>query len=700
MLLLKNAILFLPVALAALFVVFLPIQSTLWFKPALLAGILVVGLFQRELYLEEGLLRKRRRLELAFVAVLFLLSLSDFSSTFQFWPFIPAFLFFVWVGFTIPELTFLTIAFAGFSKLWFNVHPGSQQYLMLVLGIFCAVLFRQIEGNKKKKLQKRLEVFENFEKRLSTGSINLDDVTQLQAKKESKIGELIQQQEKRFDQFVSLISSIFDAHSVMIYAYDPLREEFHLQAFQSRATDIEVEQTQKLEGIFKAVEAQGRSILFQSKSEINHLPYYKITPRLISVLATPIFHQNLLVGLIVVDTDRKPFTKGHAEVLERMAVSIAEFMQDAETIYSYFKLKEELSSFYAASSMLNQAFHLQNVFDVYLKTSHEIVPYDLAFLVMLDANAQSNRIVAQYGDFENWIGENFSLSPSKGLMSWVIDNKKALFYDGYRQRYEHSPLFHKRMKLPNIFQSVCIYPLLVKEETIGAVVFLSQKDKCFSASARKILEVLSMQASIAIKNAKMVRDLEQLATTDGLTGLINHRTFQKQLIHEIERAKRTSTELSLMFVDLDHFKKINDNYGHPVGDFVLKEIAAFLNQSVRNVDYVARYGGEEFAIILPDTSSDEALMMANRMGAEIRKKELVDEQGIALKVTFSIGIATYPEHAVLKEHLIDFSDTALYHSKRTGRNRATKFTKSLKTVDFAEKEHILIQKAEKLLQEQ
>lgn len=123
-----------------------------------------------------------------------------------------------------------------------------------------------------------------------------------------------------------------------------------------------------------------------------------------------------------------------------------------------------------------------------------------------------------------------------------------------------------------------------------------------SSSVRNILEVLSLQASTSIKNAMMVRDLEQLATTDGLTGLINHRTFQKQLIHEIERAKRTKTELSLMLVDLDHFKKINDNYGHPIGDFVLKEVATFLKNTVRNIDHVARYGGEEFAIILPDTS--------------------------------------------------------------------------------------------------
>ena len=699
MLLLKNILLFLPSALASIIVISFPLQQNLWIRPVLLMGVLTWGLFQREIYLEEGKLRKRKRLELAFCTILFLLSLNEMSSTFQFWPFLPAFLFFVWLGFSLIELSFLTICLALFSKYWLGASPVLQQYLMLIVGVLCAVLFRRLERNKKLQLQKRLEAFETFEKRLSSGSIGIEEVTQLQAKKNSKVGELIKKQEKRFDQFIQLITSVFDPHSVMIYGFDPLREEFHLQAFQSKSTDVEVERTQKLEGIFKAVEAQQKTIIFQSKNEITHLSYYKDTPKLISVIATPIYHQSLLVGLIVLDSERKSFVKGHAMVLEKIAVSIAEFMQDAETIFSYFRLKEELSSFYAASSMLNQAFLLHNVYDVFLKTSREIAPFDLSFLVMWDAETKVNRIVAQSGDFDDWVGETFALSPSKGLVSWVIENKKSLFYDGYRARYEHSPLFHKKMKLPNVYQSVCIFPLESKDQMIGAVVFLCMKDKCFTSSTRKILEVLSMQASIAIKNAKMVRDLEQLATTDGLTGLINHRTFQKQLIHELERAKRTGTEVSLMLVDLDHFKKINDNYGHPIGDFVLKQIATFLKNSVRNVDHVARYGGEEFAIILPDTSSEDALMLGQRMGAEIRKKEMED-QGISLSVTFSIGIATYPEHAMVKEQLIDFADTALYTSKRTGRNKATLFTKSLKTVDFAEKEHILIQKAENLLQEQ
>lgn len=697
MVLLKKILLLYPIALASCAIALIPLYRELWIKPMLLAGVLIWGLFQREIYLEEGILRKRKRLEMAICVLLLLFTFNQLGTTFQFWPYIPVFLFFVWLGFSIVELFFLVATFVV-ASLWFGFSHGFQQYMVLVVGVLCAYLFRSIEKNKKLQLQKKLETFETIEKRLSSGSIGLEEVNQLQAKKSSKVGELIKKQEKRYDQFIELIGAIFDPHSVLIYGFNPVREEFYLQAFQSQSSDLEVEHTQALEGIFKAVEAQKKPIIFQSKNEITHLSYYKKTPKLISVLAVPIYYQTLLVGLIIVDSEKKSLVKGHALVLEKIAVSIAEFMQDAETIYSYFKLKEELSSFYSASTLLNQAFHLQSVFDIFLQTSREIVPYDLAFLVMSD-DSKINRVVAQAGDFESWIGDTFALSPSKGLISWVIENKKPLFYDGYCARYDHSPLFHKRMKLPNIYQSICIFPLENKDQMLGAIVFLCMKDKCFPSSVRNILEVLSLQASTSIKNAMMVRDLEQLATTDGLTGLINHRTFQKQLIHEIERAKRTKTELSLMLVDLDHFKKINDNYGHPIGDFVLKEVATFLKNTVRNIDHVARYGGEEFAIILPDTSAEDALMMGQRMGLEIMKKKM-EEQGIKLEVTFSVGIATYPTHTIVKEQLIDFADTALYTSKKTGRNRATLFTKSLKTMNFVEKEHILIQKAEKILQEQ
>ncbi len=695
----KKTLLFAPLAWAGLLINFTQLQPTQgWIKTSLFAALCVYGFFRKEMYLSDGNLAKRRKFELAFVGILFLLSLGNTYPLFQFWPFIPFFLFLVWAGFLVRTLFLLTVLFVAFSHFQYQQPLDINEYMILTMSLVCSVLFRFLEKQKRSKLQKRLEAFETFENRFTSKTIDFGSLDQLQARKQSKVGELVKEQESRFEQFADLIETTFQPHTVLIYTYDPVSEKFDLQAHRSKSQDVDLNR-QPLENLFKAVQSQRKAVIFQSKAETNHVPYYIKPISLASVIACPIYRNGLLTGVILVDHETKVFTRGHVIVLEKMAKSISDFMHDSETIYSYFQLKEELSSFYSASSSINQVFKLQDVLTTFLSTSRNIVPYDLAFLVMWDPATKQNRIVAQNGEFEDWIGETFSLSPSKGLISWVIENRKQLCYDGYRHRFEHSPLFHKKMKLPNVFQSVLILPIEVKEEVLGAVVYLSEKDKCFTVSIRKLLEVFSIQASIAIKNAKMVRDLEQLATTDGLTGLMNHRTFQKQLIHEIERAKRNKTSLSFVLVDLDHFKKINDNYGHPMGDFVLKEVAGFLKQSVRNVDYVARYGGEEFALILPDTTPEEALHLCQRMANDMRKKEMVD-QGVTLQVTFSMGISTYPDHAMLKDQLIDFADTALYHSKRTGRNKATLFTNSLKMIDSSEKEHILINKAEKILQEQ
>ena len=690
-------ILFAPWFFSALVITLIPVHSYIWIKTILLFVLTATSCFQKEMYLDGGTLKIRKKLEFGFCGILSLLSLNYIGLYFQFWPIVPFFLFLVWAEFPISQLLLLTAGYVTLSNLWFRISLTLDQYLILSLTVGCAVLFRQVERWKKVNLQKKLDAFQTFERKLSSGVQAIEEANHLQSKSESKVGELIQQQDQRFEEFVEMIDSIFHTHSTLIYTFDALYEEFHLQAHKSKSQEINI-QPQSLEGIFVAVRSQG-TVNYFSKTEINHLPYYKKTPPIASVVAVPIYHQGLLTGVIVVDDEAKAFSKKDVEALQKISQSISNFIQDTETIYSFFRLKEELAGFYAASSALNQAFHLQNVFDVFLKTAHDIIRYDLAFLVMHDQNSKYNRVVAQFGESESLIGETFSLAPTKGLVSWVVDNQKPLSYDSYKQRYDHSPLFHKRMKIPNLYQSLCLFPLVGKDETIGAVIFMSYKNSFFSSSTRKILEVLSMQASIAIKNAKMVRDLEQLATTDGLTGLINHRTFQRQLIHELERAKRTNVPVTFILIDLDHFKKINDNYGHPMGDFVLKEVALFLTQSVRNVDYVARYGGEEFAIILPNTTGEEAFMMAQRMIARMQKKEMIDH-GITLRITLSIGISTYPNDTILKEQLIDFADTALYHSKKTGRNRATLFTKSLKMVAFEEKEHRLIQQAEKFLQEQ
>ena len=164
--------------------------------------------------------------------------------------------------------------------------------------------------------------------------------------------------------------------------------------------------------------------------------------------------------------------------------------------------------------------------------------------------------------------------------------------------------------------------------------------------------------------------LREMVSRDGLTGLYNHRHFQEMLLKEVHEATRYKRSLTLILFDVDHFKNVNDVYGHPAGDAVLKNIAAFVAGMVRASDLVARYGGEEFAVILPETPSREAVILAERIRRGVEAMEVVVGEAV-IRVTVSLGVSTFPGNDTgdAKGALIESADQALYAAKRNGRNR-------------------------------
>ena len=167
---------------------------------------------------------------------------------------------------------------------------------------------------------------------------------------------------------------------------------------------------------------------------------------------------------------------------------------------------------------------------------------------------------------------------------------------------------------------------------------------------------------------EMAKTIERVATRDELTGLYVRREFNRFLRDEIVRAKRSDRAFSLLMVDADRFKDINDNYGHPVGDQVLRTLARILRRDMRAIDRVARIGGEEFAVIMPDTGADAALETAERIRSMTEQKPALTADGESVDITISVGVATYPEDGNLPETLIAAADWALYQAKRAGRN--------------------------------
>jgi diguanylate cyclase (GGDEF)-like protein len=183
------------------------------------------------------------------------------------------------------------------------------------------------------------------------------------------------------------------------------------------------------------------------------------------------------------------------------------------------------------------------------------------------------------------------------------------------------------------------------------------------------LELVAMLANhmgLVLKNRQMLDELKALAYTDALTGLANHRRFQEKLAEEAERSRRYGSPFSLLLVDIDHFKKFNDTYGHRFGDLALREVAQALRRALRGADFAARYGGEELAVILPETDLAGACAVAERICREVRSLDLFDpETGARARVTVSVGVA---EFAGDRERLVREADAALYAAKRAGRD--------------------------------
>jgi diguanylate cyclase (GGDEF)-like protein len=220
-------------------------------------------------------------------------------------------------------------------------------------------------------------------------------------------------------------------------------------------------------------------------------------------------------------------------------------------------------------------------------------------------------------------------------------------------------------------KSILCTPIISKGKMSGILYMENNlSENAFTPERLEILRSFSVQAAISIENARLF----ELATTDGMTKLYVHRYFQLLLDQELKRSHRHNKKFSLVMMDVDNFKSFNDTYGHQLGDKVLKDVAGAAKKTSRAEDVVARYGGEEFIMILPETDSCQAMIIAERIRASVAGIE-IPHGNQKLHVTISLGVSTYPDHSEEKEELINAADAALYTSKHKGKNCVSLFEK-------------------------
>jgi diguanylate cyclase (GGDEF)-like protein len=212
-------------------------------------------------------------------------------------------------------------------------------------------------------------------------------------------------------------------------------------------------------------------------------------------------------------------------------------------------------------------------------------------------------------------------------------------------------------------------PVRAARAVVGALhVSADPRQRVFGNEDLRLLEVLASLASDALGNGLLFEQVQQNALRDGLTGLLTHRAFHERLEAAILEASRYRQPVSVVLVDIDHFKSVNDTHGHPAGDAVLQGVAHVLDRNVRDVDVIARYGGEEFVLLLFQTGYDAALALAERVREDLAEQPF-DAGGKSLHATASFGVAAFPEDATSAQQLMRQADQSLYAAKKSGRNR-------------------------------
>jgi two-component system cell cycle response regulator len=212
-------------------------------------------------------------------------------------------------------------------------------------------------------------------------------------------------------------------------------------------------------------------------------------------------------------------------------------------------------------------------------------------------------------------------------------------------------------------------PLVVDEEIIGAICVEGDEAAQLTAVEGELLSMLAPVASVALKNVEQLQDVTQKSNQDALTGLANRRQFEERLHHHLLEHSRHRQPVSLILLDIDLFKSVNDTYGHQGGDSVLVEVARAAEQTIREIDLCARYGGEELAIILPQTNLAGASSTAERLREAVSRLRVTPPNGGApITVTASFGVASYTESVKAGDLLFPAADMALYQAKSAGRN--------------------------------
>jgi len=336
------------------------------------------------------------------------------------------------------------------------------------------------------------------------------------------------------------------------------------------------------------------------------------------------------------------------------------------------KSNNQVFTFYNISKTIASTNDFHEMIHVIMGILRKSIPFDRVSLYLADESRQK-LLLTYFSGLE--ITDKTSIGIGEGLPGRIVENGEhshihdlSLFYETLND-FIHVPGEEKR---DGAYIGVA---LKSRNTTVGVIGIDCREKQGLSVDDMDFMALTSHQISIGIEKASLFVKTEQLSQLDGLTGLYNHRVFKEKLEQEVSKRSRTGKPLSLIMLDIDHFKKFNDSFGHQEGDAILKELAVVIRGQCRHatMDACFRYGGEEFSVILPELELGIALKVADRMRRMVENHPFrIKEKHPGTDLTVSLGVAGLSGTDDIKpEELLKMADEALYASKRNGRNRVT-----------------------------
>jgi diguanylate cyclase (GGDEF)-like protein len=420
--------------------------------------------------------------------------------------------------------------------------------------------------------------------------------------------------------------------------------------------------------LFLDIQRTRRPVVIPDVSSDRRFKYYGGENNIRSWMGVPLIARGVVIGCVTLDSDT-PATYREAEqasLAQAFASHASIAVENARLFTVEHEQRQTAEAFREIGSVLNTTLDFDHVLDLLLDQLDRVVPYSIANMIIFDEGTMHVVRTRYHNKISPDAVQLLRVSPftisSAPNLYFMVDTTQPLVISTLPQKVDW-------IESPVPIRSWLGAPIVAKGKTIACFSLYELEAGVYRQRHTELLAAYAAQAALALQNARLFSEIEQLATHDDLTGIFNRRYFIELGEREFNRSKRYNRELSVVMLDIDNFKRVNDQYGHSIGDQVLHIIAERCKSNIREVDILGRYGGEEFIVFLPEASAGEALTIAERLRKNIARMPITTTAG-QINLTVSLGTASITAETLNLVKLIDNADYAMYMAKKKGRNLA------------------------------